>query len=788
MIIFYVLRTNVSDMPTQIQICPTAFQDIDLVEKFDTQAAGLMLALAHTVDDLKDLPKSGFRNYTYHNGELKVLYKDNGIGRLHIQAYELTKDGKVYIDSITQAQCWNWAKGAMCTMYRDCDVVNAHPEILCQICDHYDLPCDNLRRYNEQRSALIEETGLDKRDFKKLFFSTVLYHPQCTDEQLKRKLEKYKLQSEPALFTALRAEMREISRRLLEMQPCYMQEAIKKKGEGYFNLAGTAVSLLIQTAEKRVVRALYQFWAEVKQLQVGALIHDGVHVNLKAQDSDLPAASDYIHEHTGFRLRVEFKPWQTHPEYDRVAVVEDMSDCITYGLKELQGRIVRCLNRVWFRDDSYQWFSDKDDVLRLIAAAVEHLPIFAQRKGCYVSIARHVTTQAGIGNKHSVAKELYDAAPVDHEFIDRIRRENIGRLVFLDGYYDFKTGEFCSDMVDCLARVPTPFPAHVEADIAEVRKRVTKPIMGNIQESLMSWLSRGLAGHVVDKSWGCMLGERDCGKSVLHGLCENALGSELVGTLNTESFLVKQMADPDTSKALGFLLDVENCRLVWTNESPVKPGMLLDGSLVKKFASGGDSITARALYAKACTFRLSGRLLFAANDLPDCAPSDATEKLDYFQAPHKFVDLMDKRCGDGIHLPKDDSIKEFCTEPRVRGAFIHMLLAAYENKPIRTAAMDTMRAEFIEAGTDDREQFYSMFEATGKDEDTIPVQEVARMVRDCGMGVTSRRYSRWLRADGCDTTARETNRDGKRVRVIRGLKRKRNGDPIDQLLAAGMPA
>ena len=208
MIIFYVLRTNVSDMPTQIKICPTAFQDIDLVEKFDTQAAGLMLALAHTVDDLKDLPKSGFRNYTYHNGELKVLYKYNGIGRLHIQAYELTKDGKVYIDSITQAQCWNWAKGAMCTMYRDCDVVNAHPEILCQICDHYDLPCDNLRRYNEQRSALIEETGLDKRDFKKLFFSTVLYHPQCTDEQLKRKLEKYKLQSEPALFTALRAEMR----------------------------------------------------------------------------------------------------------------------------------------------------------------------------------------------------------------------------------------------------------------------------------------------------------------------------------------------------------------------------------------------------------------------------------------------------------------------------------------------------------------------------------------------------------------------------------------------------
>eukprot|EP01043_Picozoa_sp_COSAG02_P002156 COSAG02_NODE_49_length_45106_cov_298.436177_13_plen_159_part_00 len=34
-----------------------------------------MLALAHTVDDLKDLPKSGFRDYTYCNGELRQKIK-----------------------------------------------------------------------------------------------------------------------------------------------------------------------------------------------------------------------------------------------------------------------------------------------------------------------------------------------------------------------------------------------------------------------------------------------------------------------------------------------------------------------------------------------------------------------------------------------------------------------------------------------------------------------------------------------------------------------------------------
>ena len=48
-----------------------------------------------------------------------------------------------------------------------------------QMCEKEQLPCDTLKRYIEQRSALIAEMGLEKRDFKQLFFSTVLYHPQC---------------------------------------------------------------------------------------------------------------------------------------------------------------------------------------------------------------------------------------------------------------------------------------------------------------------------------------------------------------------------------------------------------------------------------------------------------------------------------------------------------------------------------------------------------------------------------------------------------------------------------
>ena len=57
----------------------------------------------------------------------------------------------------------------------------------------------------------------------------------------------------------------------------------------------------------------------------------------------------------------------------------------------------------------------------------------------------------------------------------------------------------------------------------------------------------------------------------------------------------------------------------------VGEGLTLDGALLKKVASGGDQIRARLLYHNATRFRLQGRLLMCANDMPDCQPDDALE-------------------------------------------------------------------------------------------------------------------------------------------------------------------
>ena len=138
--------------------------------------------------DLKDLKTSGLRQYLKHGGELKVRYTDpaSGIGRMQIKPFEIDCKGNEQDLKITyQAQLWNWAKAVMCAkFYKDMDICNCHPVLLVQICKQHDLPCELLERYISERAKLIAETGLSKPDFKKLFFSSVLYHPECTDEQV----------------------------------------------------------------------------------------------------------------------------------------------------------------------------------------------------------------------------------------------------------------------------------------------------------------------------------------------------------------------------------------------------------------------------------------------------------------------------------------------------------------------------------------------------------------------------------------------------------------------------
>ncbi|MDA8539193.1 hypothetical protein N9K47_00450, partial [bacterium] len=763
-----------------MNLAPTEHIRVEiLTERVSIEPGRLMLALAQYEPELKDLLTSGLSKYIAHaaknDNQVMVRYSDLGVGRLVITAVEKDRAGN-YINKqmVTQPHMWNWCKAVMCCdHYTDMDIVQCHPTLLVQMFEHCDLQVPVLKRYIKNHSQVMKETGLPKHVFKKYLLS-VLYYPHADDAAVKNKLKEYGLSKEPGLLTKLRVEIKTASARVLEMFSDYTDAAVYKHGSDYFNIPGVALSLLAQTAEKKCILALYDFWTS-RGVHVGALVHDGLHVDKEAATPPmLSLAAEFIRKRTGYTVKLAYKDWQPHPVYEQSVIANDAMDCLAHAHKLLEGRVLRCDDRVWYRDSTYQWHADSETVLRLISNEISGMHIFGTAGDRFVSISRNVQSQCGIGSMLTIAKQVYATAPEEPGFVDRLRRENIGRLVFQNGYYDFSKRQFVPEMVDCLARVPFDFPERNDTAMAECRRKIVEPILGSLEKSMMTWFSRGIAGHVTDKDWAAFLGERNSGKSVLIGLLEQAFGSQLVATLNAETFMCSKFADTDTAKALGFLLQVEHHRLIFTNECDVSGDKLINGALVKKLSSGGDSISARALYQNACTFKLSGRLCMAANDMPDVAPSDTIQTLSYFQAPRVFVQPGDERLKtDPMYMAADDSIKDYCCTPEARGAITHLLLDAY-GPPVRTKQMDMMREEYS-AGSDDREKFFENFEVS-KDQtsDYIPVKEVAERVKKQKLAVTARRYNRWLKASGCDVGARRTTEKGNRMRVVAGLKRKYN--------------
>ena len=763
-----------------MNLAPTERIRVDiLTERVSIEPGRLMLALAQYEPELKDLLTSGLSKYIAHaaknDNQVMVQYSDLGVGRLVITAVEKDRAGN-YINKqmVTQPHMWNWCKAVMCCdHYTDMDIVLCHPTLLVQMFEHCDLQVPVLKRYIKNHSQVMKETGLPKHVFKKYLLS-VIYYPHANEAAVKNKLKAYGLEKEPALLTKLRAEIKTASARVLEMFPDYTDAAVNKHGSDYFNIPGVALSLMAQTAEKRCILALYDFWKS-KGVHVGALVHDGLHVDKEAATHPmLSLAAEFIRKRTGYTVKLAYKDWEPHPVYEQSVIANDAMDCLAHAHKLLEGRVLRCDDRVWYRDTTYQWHADSETVLRLISNEISGMHIFGTAGDRFVSVSRNVQSQCGIGSMLTIAKQVYATAPEEPGFVDRLRRENVGRLVFQNGYYDFSKREFVPEMTDCLARAPFDFPERNDTAMAECRRKIVEPILGSLENSMMTWFSRGIAGHVTDKDWAAFLGERNSGKSVLIGLLEQAFGSQLVATLNAETFMCSKFADTDTAKSLGFLLQVEHHRLIFTNECDVGGDKLINGALVKKLSSGGDSITARALYQNACTFRLSGRLCMAANDMPDVAPSDTIQTLSYFQAPRVFVQPGDERLKtDPMYMASDDTIKDYCCTPEARGAITHLLLDAY-GPPVRTKQMDMMREEYS-AGSDDREKFFENFEVS-KDptSDYIPVKEVAERVKKQKLAVTARRYNRWLKASGCDVGARRTTEKGNRMRVVTGLKRKYN--------------
>eukprot|EP01048_Picozoa_sp_COSAG05_P017854 COSAG05_NODE_2511_length_2962_cov_2.243451_1_plen_823_part_00 len=722
-----------------------------LSEKFNSHHLRKFIALGLCTDSEYEHRLGTYLKAAGDGNSIDVTYNDCGIGRL-----ESEQISEKHTTTVRQINMWNDAKHAcLHGVYHDVDVKCAHPTFLWQILKQENLKYEQCKHYadNSQHilSALTKSTGKDKTTCKALLYK-MLYGGRTKTWLKEHGVSKDKI---PIEFTQMQAEVVDSAKQLLERYPMYTQKAVELKGSDYYNIQGTALSLLAQTSEKNVLCAMYDHFNSNPNLEIGALIHDGLH--LKTTDVDTKAgtisedilrnAEQYVKQTTGFDIRLEIKPFTLPVRIQNCfdMPVDNHARAGQWLLKQIGNDLVSDQSRTFYKHD-HCWVEKEKDVKRLLLNRVMTYDVLDTR---YRQISKNMDQAA------KICQYVLNHTPEQPGFVEELWQSSIGKLCFKNGWFDFESQTLKDyndkDTPHTLFKINRDFREPTPEAKQLLQTKVFEPIFVDKDRTnlFMQFLARSIAGMYADKQWMVGLGERNSGKGVLMTLSEHSFGQYVKAT-NSENLLCKQGSTADVAKSLSWLIDYEFKRLAFSNEIEMSDNAAINGALVKKLTSGGDILEARKNYVDEKQFKSQAHLLILANDMPPCRPADCLETCLHMPFPTTFVDEDDERIGQPGILAKDNDIKTICKQTDVLDAFTWAVCREfYTNAPVHMPkSLVSVHTDFVEQD-DTKSMLLNLFDFSGKDEHRMTVQEVDVLIKENNIhGVSKQKYGKWLKDHG----------------------------------------
>jgi phage/plasmid-associated DNA primase len=188
---------------------------------------------------------------------------------------------------------------------------------------------------------------------------------------------------------------------------------------------------------------------------------------------------------------------------------------------------------------------------------------------------------------------------IDDDWIQRTQLISLGYLLYKNGWFDLRknifyssaTNPYNADIVFTYAIEHNYVPPDAEQIICmeDIRKSFFCLSLGeNAGNHFLLQIARGLAGDVMKRLlFG--LGVSNSGKLVLCKAIQLSCG-QYIGSYNAEN-LSMTMSSSDEAQKMRWALLAKDRRIVLSNE--VSNNVDLNGTIIKKISSGGDSLTGR---------------------------------------------------------------------------------------------------------------------------------------------------------------------------------------------------
>ncbi len=772
-----------------------------LYEKYDRIKMAQLLALENTeiIDDEFKGRLHKYKNKA-RKGVVQVEYEQKDIGRLKTRVKKLKKDETC----TTQTSMYNIAKSALCKeIYHDVDMVNCHFAIAEQVFDKHKLPCPLLKKFNKNREnvfrQMYDKYDLSRKECKELYIK-LMYK---SDTKQKRDFDY------PEIYDFYK-EIQTNKQFILSIPKNnkYISHAIEMKSETYHNISGVAFSYYIQTIECKLILFVKK-WFEDRKYVIGALIHDGLHVerikDKPITESMLDDLSDDIYNDcNGWDIKLVEKEFNTIDELDEITVCDNDEEAGQLFSDHIKNDYIECDGRTFIKDRDVWCEKNDRDTKRKLIQLMSTIEI--KKKNEEDELMPYSKNQSGC---NAILQFTYPSQ--DEDFVDELWSSNIGYLCYKNGYYDLKNQILkpYDNTVKTTIKINRDFETAKPECKQVIWDKVLLPIFNKDLEMIECWLNymaRGLYGHIEDKNWAVGMGERNCGKGVLVSCLENTF-KKYIHTTNSENFCYKNQSGGDSAKANSWMVNTEFARIVCTNEITMdsEGKIKINGNCIKKLSSGGDYIEARQNFKDEIQFKSQSRFMIFCNDLPPIEPSDCKETAYMFQFPSKFLSKGDERLDNQVKdsegnvitafYESDDNIKSLLKERDYINAFQEIILEHYGDKIELPESMKVDQDDFKEEETDEK-KFLDMFrfpddkdwnsnnndndsdeeDCNDTERDYVFVKEINYMIQKKGIAVSAQKYKKWLQKRGCVKPEKKEKNSNDQYAVVWKNIRKRKTD------------
>ena len=614
------------------------------------------------------------RKMRENNYSLKIAYKIAG-GRIV---------GKGGIQGINKL-----VRGALCDgRYLDFDMVNCHPVLLVHICKTKNIPCRHLEKYMSHREdhlkSLTDDLNCSRDEAKQMYIASANYDKAWTSWSPEGGGRARKIKCK--MFLAFDEAMKGIQQILVPMY----REAIKGKFTPKTqNIVGSAMSYIMCDMESKVLTEALATVGAIPNVRMydGFMIDSSTKVTVEALDS---ATEKYnikwsIKDHN--TAIVESLAQLSYLPGSSVSLLSPdllkmCNDLLTTLFKD---RLCRNQGVLYFKTKR-GWVAESKMIERELFRELSDCDLWLGNFNEDDDEVRCVSNSNQ--NLKNLIEFVVNRAIDDPLFLDKIYDWTMGKIYFQNGYWDFPKKCFVkTDDMHTFVVIARDFSEDRDPALRrDLYRRVFDPIFNAAESSggtevrlrdrfLHKW-SRIMAGHVEDKNWLVLTGQRNCGKGVLIDLTIGTFGN-YIGSTNAENFAIKR-TDGDSQKALSFLIPYQWKRLMACSEMEMT-NLGLSGTLIKKVNSGGDTLSARSLYKDEIEFRVQSTLVIVCNDMNTVKPADTMEKMEMYSLSSKFVNANESTEYQNISYHKSDpTVKtHFIQDFKVRNEFFHMMIDAY---------------------------------------------------------------------------------------------------------------